>query len=184
MIYEEIRSIFALDKASFEWVLSIDADEVLSNALIERLNILKYKGFSAVGYMIKRQNIAFGLVPKHFWEYQLRLFNKTKGKFVDLDVHEYVKVKGKVEHINEPIIHYTYHTITEQVIKLNKYSEMEAMQTKKKVSIFDLYLKPLYIFLVLLFKKGLIFDGIPGLHFAIMMAFYRYLVEFRIWLDS
>lgn len=175
---------FALDQTLYNYVLSLDADEVLSEALIKKIEDLKREGFSADGYMIKRQNIAFGLMPKHFWEYQLRLFNKTKGRFVDLPVHEYVKVDGKVKKIEEPILHYTYNSVTEQITKLNRYSELEANQRIRGTNFSNIYLKPLYTLFILLFRKGLILDGIQGIHFAIVMAFYVYLVEFRVWLNG
>jgi len=79
----------AVGKASHEWILSIDADEQLSPELRKQLLQLKKENPPLSGYYIRRQNIAFGISITHWWEYQLRLFRKTKGRFVERKVHEY-----------------------------------------------------------------------------------------------
>lgn len=175
---------FAVSKASNRWIFSIDADEVLSCSLIDRIQKFRQSRFDADGYRIRRQNLLYGFMPKHWWEYQLRLFDKTKGKFTDVAVHEYVIVEGITKNIEEPIIHSSYDNISDHIIRINKYSELEANKPNKNINFIDLYIKPIYIFLLLLFRKGLILDKIPGIHVAFMTSFYRYLVSFRLWKNN
>lgn len=174
----------AIEKASHEWILSIDADERLSPELRKQLLQIKDEGSNLSGYYIRRQNIAFGMVIKHWWEYQLRLFRKTKGCFIKRKVHEHAVVSGPTQYIHAPIIHFTYDTVSEQVAKINRYTDLAAEEWKRgKIRVVDLYVKPAYITMLLLFRRGLILDGIAGVHIAVMQGLHEYLKYFKAWVN-
>ena len=92
---------FAIDQATGDWILSLDADERVTPELRDRVRaILKDK--SAVdGYSIPRRNIFWGAWVRHgglYPDYQLRLFRRSAGRFVENAVHESVTVSGRVSH--------------------------------------------------------------------------------------
>ena len=91
---------FALDQATGAWVLSLDADERVTPELRERIGRIVRAHGPADGYSIPRKNIFWGAWVRHgglYPDYQLRLFRRAAGRFVDSAVHESVVVAGRVE---------------------------------------------------------------------------------------
>ena len=106
---------FGIEQAKNNWVMSLDADERISDNLIEILFSIFVKDSIYEGYRFPRKNIFFGKWMKHgdLWpDYQIRLFRKGKAFFNDRHVHESVQVDGEVCELNEPILHYSYHHVS------------------------------------------------------------------------
>ncbi|MGZ4960875.1 MAG: glycosyltransferase family 2 protein [Methylomonas sp.] len=124
----------ALQQATGDWILSLDADERISPAL-QQLIQKCLNAPTAEGYLLPRQAYFLGKAMKHggWWpDYVLRLFKREAGQFSEVLVHETVLVKGKTEKLKEPIIHYSYVSLEQLLEKINKYSSAGAKQAHGK----------------------------------------------------
>ena len=102
---------YALGLASYEWVLSIDADERVSPELKEE--IMKKQPENFDGFNVRRRNYFFNReITTCGWDkdYQLRLFKKSKVDLKERLVHEGFEVYGKVGKLENVIIHNTFQT--------------------------------------------------------------------------
>jgi len=104
----------AVGEACHPWILSLDADEVVSVPLRESiLKVLASDG-PADGYRLPRRNIFFGKWLRHgdHWpDYQVRLFRKGRGRFNRKVVHESVEVDGVLANLTDPLEHYSYEDV-------------------------------------------------------------------------
>ena len=120
---------FALSKAENDWVLSLDADEEISQELREEISkAIEAEEFD--GYLIPRKNIIFGKEIKHTrWspDKHIWLFKKSKSKFIN-SIHEEVAVDGHVGELKNPKIHYSHKNIHEFIKKINLYTDLEALK--------------------------------------------------------
>ncbi len=189
---------FAVDKASNDWVLSIDADEVVSEELKDELQGM-FENFSnkmsgLTGNTITQShnhsvsipsgyNIPFSL---HFMgkllryggvgnEVHLRLFDRTKGRFTLVPVHEGIEVTGKVGILRGRIIHYSYRDISHHLGKINTYTSQAAEGYRKQGRSFPKFwvaLKfPSSFISFYLIKRGFL-DGYPGFMWSFLAAVY------------
>lgn len=167
--------------AKNEWVLSLDADEVLSDEFIKNISNLKLSDKNI--YTILRQNYYKDVHVKHCWgnDIIVRLFNRTKTAFTDEKVHEKVIEKGfNIVQINGSVLHFPYSTITDFIIKLDRYSSIFANDNKgkKSSSPTKAFFNALFSFFKTYFLKRGFLDGYAGLVIAFShMAtnFYKYI---------
>jgi glycosyltransferase involved in cell wall biosynthesis len=175
---------FAMNQAANEWILSIDADERVTDKL--RGEILNSDLNQFDGYRIKRENYFLGkLIRGCGWgnDYQLRLFRKSKTKLTNRLVHEGFEVEGKIGQLKNSMLHFSYRNFSDAITKINHYSTLEAIEKKnrKKVNAFTIILTPVIAFLQHFFlRKGFI-DGIYGLFVSIMHAITKLQVQLKIW---
>jgi glycosyltransferase involved in cell wall biosynthesis len=171
---------WADSKAISEWILSIDADERVSQELkMEILSLMK-SGTGKNGYYIPRRAIFLGRKIRHcHWypDYQMRLFRKKKATWKGGLVHERIEVKGETGKLKRDLIHYTYKDIADQTDKLNKYSTLwatDAFKKGRKAGIASVILSPAATFLnVYFFRLGLL-DGFPGFVISRGLAYYSF----------
>ncbi|MFQ3675831.1 MAG: glycosyltransferase family 2 protein [Endomicrobiia bacterium] len=185
---------FALSKASAEWVLNIDADEVVIPKLMQEIlekieNETKYSG-----YYLRRNNFVFGKFWLDYKPAALRLFKREKGKFTDMKVHEHVVVDGEVGFIKTPLLHYSnaLSNVKDYVeIYLNNYTtkavfdlKKKGVKIKKSNLIYYFVVKPFLIFIQKYFFKQYFKRGIRGLFLAQFVAI-AYLVSYiKLWEDQ
>ncbi|MDY0123305.1 glycosyltransferase family 2 protein [Sulfurimonas sp.] len=167
--------------AKNEWVLSLDGDEVLSDEFVNNLTLIELNDKNI--YTILRENYYKNTQIKHCWgdDVIVRLFNRTKTAFTDEKVHEKVIEKGfNTVPIEGSIKHYPYATITDFIIKLDRYSSAFAIDNvgKKSSSPTKAFFNGLFSFFkTYILKRGLL-DGYAGLVIAFShMAtnFYKYI---------
>jgi len=167
--------------AKNEWILSLDADEVLSDEFIENLSKLQLDEKKV--YTILRENYYKDIHVKHCWgnDIIVRLYNRTKTAFTNEKVHEKVIEKGfHVAQINGSVLHFPYSTITDFIIKLERYSTIFANDNrgKKSSSPAKAFFNALFSFFKTYFLKRGFLDGYAGLVIAFShMAtnFYKYI---------
>ncbi|MFZ5932930.1 MAG: glycosyltransferase family 2 protein [Patescibacteria group bacterium] len=178
---------FATQKASGDWLLSLDADEEITGKLRDEIReAVKTKEFSA--YSIPRKNIILGKFIRFTrWQPQLDrhvwLFKKGSGEWVG-GVHEEFVVKGKVGKLKYPKIHHQYETVSEFLDMVNRYSQLDAEKRIKKgtkFSLFKLFFDPTYNFLVRYFYRLGFLDGWRGFVLSFLMAVYHFEVWVKIW---
>jgi len=179
----------AIQKASGEWILSLDADEEVSHSAQQViLRILGpdadvYSSFDGIWFA--RQNFFLGKWIKHGGFYpdkKLRLFRRGKGRFEDRSVHETVCVNGKTEHSPEmdfrmggeiSLIHHSYPTLTDYLEHMNRYSSLGAeMAGPRGFSLVDIVLRPLATFIYNYFFRLGFIDGREGLLLHLYHAVY------------
>ena len=184
----DLQKNFGFDKATGDWILSIDADEEVSKELAEEIRKTVKNTDKIAGYWIPRKNIIFGKVIEHTGWYpdpQLRLFRKEKGKFVKAHVHEPIKLDGESAYLKEHIIHHHYVTIAEFMQKtINIYAPNEAQNYLDKgyvFSYFDALRFPLNEFISRFFAREGYKDGFHGLMLSILMAFYHFTIFAYLW---
>ena len=193
-IYQKVNNLmlnlnknFGFSKASGDWILNLDADEVVENNLKKEIDNVISKD-EAEGFLIPRKNIIFNKWIKHslWWpDYQLRLFKNGRGKFPCKHVHEMLSVDGRVLKLNNPLTHYNYESISQFIYKLDKiYSDNEAVhfiQSGKSLHWLDLIRMPFADFIKTFFAQKGYLDGIHGLILSLLQAFYQIIVFAKIW---
>jgi glycosyltransferase involved in cell wall biosynthesis len=178
----------ALEKASNEWVLWIDADERATPKLKEEvLTILNSEFSSFNSYYIPRRNHYFGRWIRHcgwYPDYKLRLFRRGKGRFNERTVHESVIVEGKKGYLKSNLDHHSYKNLSDHLDRIDKYASLAAQQMFRKgrrARVFDLLFRPLARFIrMYLIKKGFL-DGIYGLIVSVMGSFYVFMKYLKLW---
>jgi glycosyltransferase involved in cell wall biosynthesis len=179
-----------LSKALNEWVLFLDADEVLSDSLIYEISNAvesgnkRMEGFN--GFFIKRVDFMWGKELKHGEtgnKYFLRLGRKDLGLWKGA-VHEKWVVKGKTGKLLHPIYHYPHENLEEFIKKINYYTDLRAEELKSKkvkVNFLSILSYPLGKFILNYFVKKGFLDGDRGIIHAIMMSFHSFLVRGKLW---
>ncbi len=171
----------AVSFAKNDWILSLDADEVLSDEFIKNLKNINLDEKNI--YSILRENYYKDVHVKHCWgnDVIVRVFNRKKTRFTDEKVHEKVIDKGfNTLPINGAIKHYPYSTITDFIIKLDRYSTIFANDNakKKNSSPTKAIFNGIFSFIKTYFFKRGFLDGYAGLIIAFShMAtnFYKYI---------
>jgi glycosyltransferase involved in cell wall biosynthesis len=160
---------FALKQAKYQKVLSLDADEALSDKLRESILSIKDK-WQYGGYFINRRNNYCGKWINHSEWYpnkQLRLFYANKGEFGKLNIHEkFIMSNGdKIGRLKGDLLHWACLTPQEYIDKMTKYSVIGAKEYYKagiKANPFTPYLHFIWGFLRSYVFKGGFLDGRDG----------------------
>lgn len=184
--YGQTKNI-GIKMAKNNWILSLDADEVVTEKLKnEIIQIVLKNDLNIDGYYIPRKlffcnkPVIFGGV---YPDYQLRLFRKNKGLFQTILVHESVELKGKKSYLKNYMEHFSYHSMFDYWERFNKYTELDAMKIFKQnkkfhfSKIFSLFFK---IFKRLIIKKG-IFDGFPGIFYHVFSSMSSFVKYAKLW---
>lgn len=126
---------FALTQATYPHIISLDADEALSDQAVE--SILKVKqNFDHAGYIFNRSNNYCGRWLKYSRSYpdkQLRLFDSRKGKWMGPNPHDrfILDKRNKSIKIKGDILHWNFESYEEHIDKMNKFSTIAALEAFK-----------------------------------------------------
>ena len=177
---------FALDQAKCDWILSLDADEVLSDPLRAEIAALK-SGLASQdcdGYRIPRILYIGDQPVRHGGFYpdaQLRLIRRGAGRFGQRMVHEAIKMASPtsvVKTLQHPMLHYAYRSVSEFNAAMDKYARLSAQEYFKspgyesRLNPFNYYVHPLRTFFYRYFGRGGVLDG--GLGFALATIYSDY----------
>jgi RecG-like helicase len=153
-------------------VFVLDADEQITEQLKDEI-IETLKNPISDGFQIARLNNFFGKDIKTcglYPDYTIRLFNRKKGAFNELPVHESVQIQGKVSKLKNHMTHMAYETIEEFIAKQNRYSSLNP----KKKNIFKALFSPWWTFFKLYFIKRGFLDGKHGFIIAVLYSQYTF----------
>jgi glycosyltransferase involved in cell wall biosynthesis len=175
---------FALREASFDYVLSLDADEALSKELIMQIKEIK-KNFVFDGYEFNRLTNYAGFWVKHCGWYpdtKLRLIKKDQAIWGGTNPHDILipKSDAKIKKLHGDLLHYSYDSISAHINQTNKFTSIaakEAFQRGVRSSIFKIVTRPLLKFLRDYFFKLGILDGRYGFiicYINALSAFLKY----------
>lgn len=160
----------AVSYASNDWIFSLDSDELVTKELFDELNNLKFDN-NFYGYFVPRLNNFFGKEIKTCGLYPdctIRLFDRTKAQFSNVQVHESVQLKSNIGYLKSDIYHHAYSTIEEFIAKQNRYSTLN----HKKKSVLKAIINPYWTFFKLYFLKLGFLDGWHG--FIISKLYSQY----------
>ncbi len=168
--------------ASYDWILSIDADEALSPELQASIKELKAKGFSNPVYSFHRLTSYCGQWIKHGGWYpdtKARLFDRRKVQWEGNYVHETLNFGGATPALlYGDLLHYSIRSIAQHMNTVNRYSSLAAEEMAargKKFSVMKLIFSPIATFIQMYFFKAGFLDGRNGFIIAVISAHYRFL---------
>lgn len=182
----DVQKNFGFSKATGDWVFSLDADERATAELWEEIkNIVSSNEVN--GYWIPRKNIIFGKwIKSEMWwpDYQLKIFRCGKGAFNKNKVHKALEVEGPTEKLNRPLLHENYKSISQYLIKLNSYTDIEAESLSRegyKFNFLDAIRFPIDDFVKTFFLQKGYREGLHGLILSLLQAFYMEAVFAKLW---
>ena len=180
----------AVELAKHSWVLSLDADEALSDELASEIKELfsnKQNDDTDVGaYRIPRSSFHLGRWLRHgswYPDYQNRLFNKERAQWTPKHVHEYIEC-DKMGVLKHNIKHWVFKDLADNVTTNNEYSGLGAQELKdkgKKFYLWKLCLRPPIKFIEIYFYKRGFLDGLAGFILAVGAAYTMFLKFAKLW---
>lgn len=177
----------AIELASSEWVLNIDADEEISEELAKKIADIKDDKNDKIDvFKINFMSVCFGKKIKHGgWSnsYRIRLFKKNSGKFNENNVHEEFITNSHIGKINEYILHHSYSDLEDYFTKFNKYTTLGAIEyykKNKKASLVSIVLNPIYKFIRMYFFRLGFLDGLEGFILAITSSLYTMVKYYKL----
>lgn len=181
---------FAIEQARHDWVLCLDADERVSDALRKSIEAARDAGFAdAAGYRFARLSDYFGRFLRHGNAYPdrvLRLFDRRRGGWRGKrEVHEAASVDGPVRTLAGDLIHYPYRSLEQQLSKTQRYARMMAehdFARGKRATLGKLVLAPAWRFWRGYLLRGGFRDGWHGLVYAYVRANYVRQKTIMLWL--
>ncbi len=173
---------WALPQLRHDWVFVVDTDEVVSIQLRREVEAALSLPNNSVGFRIPRANIIFGRRMRHGLEwpdYQIRLFKKDSGRYVDRWVHASVTLDGPSGTLTSPLLHYPHQNLDSvRRTLLGRYTEWEARQRNEdgvRFSWAAAFARPLAAF----FRRYVLLagyrDGWQGAFIAVTWSVYVWL---------
>ena len=181
---------FAVEQANNDWVLCIDADERVSEAL--RTSIVAVVSAPTLGaWCFARCNRFMGRYLRHgegYPDWSLRLFDRRRARWSDDPVHEKVIADGEIGVLEGDLLHESAESLENYLAKQNRYSSLaaeEALAQGRRATVAQLLLSPVLRFIKFYFFRLGLLDGLPGLvhiivgcassfaKYAKMLAFQR-----------
>jgi glycosyltransferase involved in cell wall biosynthesis len=163
------QHMFADKYATYDHILSLDADEELSADLIESVKSVK-KYWKHDGYSMNRMTNYCGKWIKHSGWYpdiKLRLYDKRKGKWTGNKIHErFTLVEGSTKgHLKGDLFHYSFNTISQHVNQANKFTDLTALaafESGRKSNGLKIFFNPIFKFIRDYFFNFGFLDGYYG----------------------
>jgi glycosyltransferase involved in cell wall biosynthesis len=177
---------FALSRATGDWILSLDADEEVPPELAAEIRRV-VAAPSADGYAIPRRNIFWGRWVRHgllYPDWQMRLFRRGRGRFVERQVHEAVQVDGPTGRLEAALVHTSYRDVADFLARTNRYTTLAAdewVRSGRGIRAADLVLRPLGRFLSMYVVHGGWLDGWRGFLLAALYAYYVFVRSAKVW---
>ena len=178
---------FALEQATGDWVLSLDADEEASPELRAEIAAAIADPQACDGYAVRRRNLFLGQWIRHgglYPDWQVRLFRRGRGRFVERAVHESVMVDGMLGRLRGHLMHRSYESVTDFFDRANRYSSLAAeewIRAGRRVRARELVLRPLGRFASMYVLQRGFLDGRRGLLLAALYAYYVFMRSAKVW---
>ena len=180
---------FALSKCRQPWVLSVDADERVSEELRDSIAALLEQGPQRRGYRVPEVNNYFGRWLRYGGIYpgwHMIFYRRQGAKYESgqADVHEGVRVENPGD-LDGLLVHHAYPTLELALDKLNAYTSAEAegrlKQGPAQVGLYGLVFRPLQRFIRNYFFKLGFLDGVQGLLYCFLTGYYTFAFHLKIW---
>lgn len=168
-----------IDECQGDWILQLDADEIVTPALKKEIVSILSKSPETVvenGFWVPRSNYFLGsFLTKggQYPDYTLRFYKNGKGKLPCIDVHEQAVVEGKVGYLKNDLKHYADTSFSLYLLRANRYTTLLANELKEKNTKINFtnflkyyFFKPVWWFLKTYFRHRGYVDGFPGFVFS------------------
>lgn len=178
----------AVDSATHDWIFSLDADEVVSEKLRDEILKLKTSATPADGYKIPRLSHYMNRPIRHggwYPDWQIRFFNRRKGKWKDVLIHESVEIDGRTEKLSGDILHFSVEDAAHHHRMIGeRYAPLAAeqmFQRGRKTSALKISTAGLTAFLQTYILKAGFLDGLAGFTIARFAAHHAFLKHLMLW---
>jgi glycosyltransferase involved in cell wall biosynthesis len=178
---------FAISKATHDWLVFFDPDEVISKELVTEM-LQELKNLKAIAYQVNRTFYFMGKRIKYSGlqnDYVIRLFHKNHCNYNGNLVHETLEAEGQVSKLKTKLTHHTYKSFDDYTAKMHKYSALKAQmlyEKGKKPNAYHFFFRPWYRFVNQYFFKLGILDGTEGFILAYLSAFSVFKRYVNLWL--
>lgn len=169
----------AIEKASMDWVLQLDADEVLESGLVTEIQSAIRSAPSVDGFFIPRKNFFLGRWIRHGGFYpdpKMRMIRRGAGKFEEHGAHPTIKISGRTVQFRNALVHNAYPTLRQYIEHMNSYSsmgaEVAAAKGHRRFSVATIVVRPLLTFLYNYIIRLGFLDGREGLLMHLYHAGY------------
>lgn len=166
----------ALEACKEDWILQLDADEVVPKELKnEIIGTINNKQETINGYYIPRKNNFWGHWMKkggQYPDYVIRLVRNGKAWFPCKSVHEQIEVDGETGYLNEPLEHYAYRTQEDYWKKADVYTSLTARTLHNSSFLSYVFITPIVTFFSLYIRHKGFMDGLAGFKFALYSALH------------
>lgn len=181
---------FAVHQATHDYILSLDADERLSDELRNSILGVKANWGSVEGYMVHRVNNYCGKWMRFsgwYPEKKIRLWDRRAAQWQGTDPHDFVQLPGtRTGKLKGDLLHYAYLTVDEHLTQVNRFAEIAARAKYKNGErasfLINVICSPLFRFLkTYIFQLGFL-DGYYGFIFcaaSASMTFFKYIRIFE-----
>ena len=170
----------ALSLTTHDWVLSIDADEAVTDELkAEIVELLKRDDLKA-GYKMPRKCFYLGKWIIHsgwYPDYNIRFVDKTRAKWGGTDPHDKLMLEGETGTLKGDLLHYPYNDLAHHFTTINKYTSIAAdrlFKKGKKAGIADITIRPFLIFFKKFILKLGFLDGLQGFVISASTMWYTF----------
>lgn len=180
---------FAKNLSTYEYVLSLDADEALDHHLKQKIVEVK-KSLNKDGYFFNRMTNYCGKWIRHSGWYpdkKLRLFNKNKANWAGMNPHDIIEMKAdsSIGYLSGDLLHYSYPTVESHINQTNKFTTISAqalLKRGKRSSLFKIITRPQIKFLRdYILKRGFL-DGKAGIIICSINALSAFLKYTKLYL--
>ena len=137
----------AIDLATKDWILQLDADERVTPELAQEIKEIKEIDNSINGYWVARKNWFLGkflMKGGKYPDYTLRIYRKGKGHLPQVHVHEQAEVAGRVGYLRHALLHYPYKDFGSYLLKWDRYNNLLATQIKDNLRGKNFFIKIAY----------------------------------------
>lgn len=179
---------FAIRAASHDWVLCIDADERVSDALAHEIDVARASAFAgATGYRTPRVSNYLGAWIRHgswYPDRKLRLFDRRHGRWGGRDPHDRVELEGNVSDLTGELEHFPYRDLKDHLRTIDRYSSTMAEglhRDGKRAHLHDLLFRPMIRFFIFYVARRGFLAGWRGLLLAVLAAHYVRLRYSKLW---
>jgi glycosyltransferase involved in cell wall biosynthesis len=178
----------ALQHATGEWILWLDADERVTPELAEEIQrrVREDNGMFA-GYAVARRAYFLGKWIKHCGWYPsrvTRLFRRTQGRFTESKVHEQLVLNGGVGQLHHDLLHFTDPNLHHYFQKFNSYTSLAAedlYSAGKRFSAYDVLIRPPFVFFKMFVVRLGFLDGLHGLILSVVSMAYVFVKYAKLW---
>ena len=178
---------FGTEKASGEWILQLDSDEVVSEEFKKQCDaILPATKFAAFKFMRRNYFLGRGFTHGGWYHRSQHLFRKGLARY-EGRVHESMVVNGEVGDIDADVLHYPFDSISEFIERQNRYTGLQAQDIlemenpSQKAIKYNLYWKPLKLFKKMYLNKKGYREGLHGFIFSVLFAWVHFLKWCKVW---
>ncbi len=173
---------FAMQQATCDWILNIDADERVSPELAAEIRtILERRTHAEVGYAMPRKTFYLGRWITHGGWYpgrKLRLVRRGCARHAGVNPHDHICADGPVGNLKGDLHHFTYKNLSDHLERINRYTTVGARELNaagKGAAFLHMMVNPPARFLRMYFLRLGFLDGMPGFIVAVMAAYYVFL---------